>query len=132
MKPGPTRTRIFRLGLFLGFLGLCCPPYQHTQRGVKKFRENFAAASTPKLHQHCCCYSAPVKAAAVSPRNYSAVSRASLLALCTLPTRCSQQPAASGQMMIIIPILCSVPRFKSCFSIHSSAQYYYTFACLAA
>ena len=79
MKPGPTLTRIFGFGFFLGFLGfrgLCCPPYQHTQRGVKKFRENFAAASTAKLHQHCCCYSAPVKAAAVYPRNYSTVWRA--------------------------------------------------------
>ena len=64
VKPGPTLTRIFGLGFFLGFRGLCCTHYQHTQRGVKKIRKTFAAASTAKLHQHCCCYSAPVKAAA--------------------------------------------------------------------
>ena len=62
MKPGLNQTRIFRFGFFLGFRGLCCTHYQHTQRGVKKFRKTFAAASTAKLHQHCCCcYSAPVK-----------------------------------------------------------------------
>jgi hypothetical protein len=73
VKPGPTLTRIFGFGFFLGFLGfrgLCCTHYQHTQRGVKKFRETFAAASTAKLHQHCCCYSAPVKAAAAHMKGF--------------------------------------------------------------
>jgi hypothetical protein len=37
---------------------------------VKKIRETFAAASTAKLHQHCCCYSAPVKAAAAHMKGF--------------------------------------------------------------
>ena len=63
MKTGPTLTRIFGFGFFLGFLGfrgLCCTPYQQSER-CEKVSRNFCCCSLRgECARHCCCYSVPV------------------------------------------------------------------------
>ena len=90
LNPARPRPEFSGSGFFPGFRVHHVGHPTNTHRKVwKKFAKlTFAAAFIPKLHQHCCCYSAPVTwATAASPRNSFA--RESLGYV--HPAPCSQQ-----------------------------------------
>ena len=90
LNPARPRPEFSGSGFFPGFRVHHVRHPTNTHRKVwKNFAKlTFAAAFIPKLHQHCCCYSAPVTwATAASPRNSFA--RESLGYV--HPAPCSQQ-----------------------------------------